>query len=290
MEDGVNDTASTDDRPTIAEQVRASGDRLTARERKAAQTLLTNYPTAGLAPVAEFAERAHVSAPTVLRFVAKLGCLGYPDFQRRLREELEAQLASPLAKPARTAKPRSPLRPAIDPFVEAAVGNLVATFRNLPEQDFLAIVELLCDRRRGIYLLGGRFTDALARYFAAHLGLVRPGVRHVPSGIGVWRDRLLDISRRDVLIVFDIRRYQDDVITFARSATSRGAAVVLVTDQWLSPLSRHAAYVLPCRVAAPSRWDSSVALLAIVEVLTAAATERLGEFARKRIEELERLR
>jgi DNA-binding MurR/RpiR family transcriptional regulator len=65
---------------------------------------------------------------------------------------------------------------------------------------------------------------------------------------------------------------------------------VLVTDQWLSPLSRQAAHVLPCRVAAPSRWDSSVALLAIVEALTAAATERLGEFARKRIEELERLR
>jgi hypothetical protein len=30
--------------------------------------------------------------------------------------------------------------------------------------------------------------------------------------------------------------------------------------------------------------------LAIVEALTAAATDRLGEFARKRIEELERLR
>jgi DNA-binding MurR/RpiR family transcriptional regulator len=286
----VSQTASTDDRATIAEQVRASSDRLTARERKAAQALLTNYPAAGLAPVAEFAQRAHVSAPTVLRFVAKLGCLGYPDFQRRLREELEAQLASPLAKPARTAKPRSPLRPIIDPFAEAAVNNLLATFRNLPEQDFLAVVELLCDRRRSIYLLGGRFTDALARYFAAHLSLLRPDVRHVPSGIGVWRDRLLDISRRDVLIVFDIRRYQDDVIAFARSAAGRGAAIVLVTDQWLSPLSRQAAHVLPCRVAAPSRWDSSVALLAIVEALTAAATERLGEFARKRIEELERLR
>ena len=116
-------------------------------------------------------------------------------------------------------------------------------------------MELLCRSACARHLLlGGRFTDALARYFAAHLGLVRPGVRHVPSGAGVWRDRLLDISRRDVLIVFDIRRYQDDVITFARSATSRGAAIVLVTDQWLSPLSRQAAHVLPCRVAAPSRW------------------------------------
>ena len=286
----MTETLLVDDRASIAEYVRASAGRLTAQERKAAQTLLMNYPTAGLAPVAEFAERAGVSAPTVLRFVAKLGFLGYPDFQRKLREELEAQLASPLAKPARETGPRSPQRPLIDPFSEAAVANLQGTFRYLSEDDFSAIVELLCDRRRSVHLLGGRFTDALARYLAAHLSLVRPDVRHVPSGIGVWRDRLLDIRRRDVVFVFDIRRYQEDVIAFARDASARGAEMVLVTDQWISPLSRQAKHVLACRVAAPSRWDSSVALLAVVEALTAAATERLGEFARKRIEELERLR
>jgi DNA-binding MurR/RpiR family transcriptional regulator len=286
----VTETASVDDRASIAEHVRASVVALTAQERKAAQVLLTNYPAAGLAPVAEFAERARVSAPTVLRFVAKLGFLGYPDFQRQLREELEAQLASPLAKPARKAGPRSPQRPFIDPFAEAAVANLQGTFRHLSEDDFSAIVELICDRRRSVHLLGGRFTDALARYLAAHLSLVRPDVRHVPSGIGVWRDRLLDIRRRDVVFVFDIRRYQEDVIAFARDAAARGAEMVLVTDQWISPLSRQAKHVLACRVAAPSRWDSSVALLAVAEALTAAATERLGEFARKRIEELERLR
>ena len=286
----MTETALVDDRASIAEHVRASAGRLTAQERKAAQALLMNYPTAGLAPVAEFAERAAVSAPTVLRFVAKLGFVGYPDFQRQLREELEAQLASPLAKPAHKARPRSPQRPFIDPFAEAAVANLQGTFRNLREDDFSAIVELLCDRRRSVHLLGGRFTDALARYLAAHLSLVRPDVRHVPSGIGVWRDRLLDIKRRDVLVVFDIRRYQEDVVAFARDAAARGPEIVLVTDQWISPISRQAKHVLACRVAAPSRWDSSVVLLAVVEALTAAATDRLGEFARKRIEELERLR
>jgi DNA-binding MurR/RpiR family transcriptional regulator len=286
----VIETTPVDDRASIAEHVRDSVGHLTARERKAAQVLLTNYPTAGLAPVAEFAERAQVSAPTVLRFVAKLGFLGYPDFQRQLREELEAQLASPLAKPARKSGPRSPRRPFIDPFAEAVVANLQGTFRNLPEDDFSAIVEMLCDRRRSVHLLGGRFTDALARYLAAHLSLVRPHVLHVPSGIGVWRDRLLDVRRRDVLIVFDIRRYQEDVIGFARGAAARGAEIVLVTDQWISPLSRQAKHVLACRVAAPSRWDSNVVLLAVVEALTAAATERLGEFAKTRIEELERLR
>ena len=284
------ETASADDRASVVEQIRASFDRLTARERKAAQVLLTNYPAAGLAPVAEFAGRARVSAPTVLRLVAKLGYAGYPDFQRQLREELEAQLASPLAKPARRATSRSRERPLIDPFAEAATANIQGTFRHLPEQDFAAIVELLCDRRRGVHLIGGRFTDALARYLAAHLGLVRPHVWHVPTGVGFRRDHLLELKRRDVLIVFDIRRYQDDVVAFGRDAAARGAEIVLLTDQWISPLSRQARHVLACRVAAPSRWDSNVALLAVIEALTAAATERLGDFARKRSEELEKLR
>ncbi|MBV1704047.1 MAG: MurR/RpiR family transcriptional regulator [Hyphomicrobiales bacterium] len=279
-----------DDRASISERAREAFDRLTARERKAAQTLLANYPTVGLAPVAEFAERAHVSAPTVLRFVAKLGFQGYPDFQRHLREELEAQLASPLAKPSRGGRARNPQRAAIDPFVESAIANLQNTFRHVGENEFMAIVDLLCDRRRAVHLIGGRFTDALARYFAAHLGLVRPAVRHVPSGIGVWRDRLLDMNRRDVLIVFDVRRYQEDVVSFARKAAERGASIVLVTDQWMSPLARQAAHVLACRITAPSRWDSGISLLAVVEALTAAVTDRLGEFARERMEELERLR
>ena len=283
--------APVDDRASIAEQVRASLARLTAQERKAAQVLLANYPAAGLAPVAEFAGRARVSAPTVLRFVAKLGYGGLS----RLPATVARGTGSAAGFSARQARasapdPASHERAPTDPFAEAAVANIQGTFRHLPEQDFSAMVEMICDRRRSIHLLGGRFTDALARYLAAHLSLVRPDVRHVPSGTGVLRDRLLDLRRRDVLIVFDIRRYQDDVVAFGREAAARGAEIVLLTDQWISPLSRQAKHVVACRVAAPSRWDSAVALLAVVEALTAAATERLGDFARKRIEDLERLR
>ena len=141
-----------------------------------------------------------------------------------------------------------------------------------------------------MHLIGGRFTDAIARYFAAHLSLLRPEVRHVPSGIGVWRDRLLDMKRRDVLVVFDIRRYQEDVVSFARKAAERGVSIVLITDQWMSSLARVATHVVACRIAAPSQWDSTISLLAVVEALTAAITERLGDFARQRMEELEQLR
>ena len=60
-----------------------------------ALTLLASYPVVGLKTVAQFAARAHVSGPTILPLVAKLGFVGYLDFQQALRNELELCLQPP---------------------------------------------------------------------------------------------------------------------------------------------------------------------------------------------------
>src|SRR5689334_10185999 len=90
---------------SIAETIRQGLGRLTPTERKPALVLLANYPVPGLEPVAQFAKRAGVSGPTVLRLVAKLGFSSYPLFQQALRDELELRLQPPLAKmPAQKAR------------------------------------------------------------------------------------------------------------------------------------------------------------------------------------------
>jgi DNA-binding MurR/RpiR family transcriptional regulator len=71
---------------------------------------------------------------------------------------------------------------------------------------------------------------------------------------------------------------------------ARGSTVILVTDAWLSPASDVATVVLPTRVEAPSRFDSLVSSMAVVESLAAALAERYGENGRRRLESIERLR
>jgi DNA-binding MurR/RpiR family transcriptional regulator len=66
--------------------------------------------------------------------------------------------------------------------------------------------------------------------------------------------------------------------------------VVLITDQWLSPIARVAKQVITCRTAVPSAWDSSAALMVLVEVLAARLTAESGAQASKRIADLEALR
>ncbi|TYC52179.1 MurR/RpiR family transcriptional regulator [Rhodobacterales bacterium] len=272
------------ERPLL-EDIRDRLEEFTATERKAAHALLANYPMQGLGTVAQFAEAAGVSSPTILRFVARLGFPGFAEFQKKLRSELESQLNSPLARSTTL-----PDEPGGDPLVSQLVENVRETFSHLPKGELTGLARLLADERKTVHLIGGRFTDGLARYMAAHLRIVRPNVNHVAGQQGNWLDQLIGIGHKDVVVVFDIRRYQTEIIQFAEAAARQGATVALITDSWMSPVGRIASFVLPARVAVPSPWDSSLALMAIAEVLIAGVTRENQQRAQERMRFLETLR
>lgn len=273
--------------PPLLEEIRERLDEFTATERKAAHALLANYPMQGLGTVAQFAQAAGVSSPTILRFVARLGFPGFADFQARLRTELENQLNSPLA---RSTVMETDASIDGDPLMDKLVDNVRETFAHLPRSELQSLIRILADEKRTVYLLGGRFTDALARYTAAHLRIVRPGVVHVAGQQGNWLDQLIGMGPKDVLVVFDIRRYQAEIVRFAEAAARQGVTVGLITDSWQSPIGRVAAHVLPARVAVPSPWDSSTALMAIAELLIAGVTQENAERSQTRMKALEDLR
>jgi DNA-binding MurR/RpiR family transcriptional regulator len=271
---------------TLATGVRARLGELTPTERRAAHVLLSNYPFAGLETVAQFASRAGVSAPSILRFVARLGFSAYADFQRRLKEELEAQLQSPLMKQASGGRLGAPF----SDFANAVVANLNHTFESIASAEFQAILSLLADTKRHVHVVGGRITEAIALYAVRHLRVIRPDVALVEGQAATWRDQVIDFGKRDVLVVFDIRRYQEDVIALAEEAAERGTTIVLFTDQWLSPIARIAKHVISARIAVPSNWDSTAAIFAVVEALIAGVTKELWDVAEARMKALEELR
>ena len=269
---------------SVAESIAARLGGMPAGERRAAQTLISNYPVLGLKTVAEFATQAGVSSPTILRFVGRLGFGNYAEFQAALQDELTAQLQSPLSRQAISASGGH------ISFAEAAIDNIRETFRHLSESQLDEIATRLADPRSRVYLIGGRFTDPVARYLAAHLMLLRTDVIHLAGQENSWRDRLVDMNKRDILVVFDIRRYQEGIVAFAEKARRRGATILLLTDQWLSPVARFARYVVAGRTPVPSAWDSSAALFVAVEAILSITTRKLGSAGASRMTAIEELR
>src|SRR5690606_22364879 len=144
------------------------------------------------------------------------------------------------------------------------VDNLRASAARIPNSEFEAVCALLARGRGGCHLFGGRFTDAIAAYMEAHLRLIRPGVRRLDGRPASRADQLLDIRAGDVVVVFDVRRYDPQLLETAAGLAARRAVLVLVTDGWLSPVARHAKLVLPCETGVDRIWDSNLALFAIV--------------------------
>ncbi|MEU3202402.1 MurR/RpiR family transcriptional regulator [Streptomyces cyaneofuscatus] len=161
---------------------------------------------------------------------------------------------------------------------------VTATLAELPPHDFEHAVRLLSDRKRRITLAGGRFTHLLAQYLGLHLVQLRDDVRFLPDRDVERTAVLAALTRRDVLVVFDYRRYESDKTTLATLVQEKGGKVVLFTDTWLSPAAPHAEVVLPSRVTAPSPYDSLVPTLAVLETVVAGVITALGDDARSRMQ------
>ncbi len=82
----------------------------------------------------------------------------------------------------------------------------------------------------------------------------------------------MDMQADDLLVIFDVRRYQFDVNQLARDAKKRGAVVILFTDQWLSPVAQSAAHIFPVRCQTSSKWDAYASILMVIETLVTIIT------------------
>jgi DNA-binding MurR/RpiR family transcriptional regulator len=265
---------------------------LTPAEAKIAQVLLGDYPVAGLGTATALARRAGVSDPSVIRMVTKLGFDGFAAFQKRLLEEVEAGLRSPLMmmEAKRPARAASGGRSVEETYIRSAAAAVESAAAMTLPQTYGKAVQLIMEAKGRVLLLGGRFSRHIAGMLAGYLAQFRPGVIEVQSLSAESFDLLLDAGPRDTLVVFDHRRYQTDVIRFAEQAAERGAQIVLFTDVWRSPAAEHAKVVIVGPMEADSPYDTLAPAVAQMEALVARIVAEQPDNNGTRMEELERIR
>jgi len=262
-------------------------DELTPAERKVARTLLARYPAAGLESTAALAAAAGTSKPTVLRLLARLGFGSYPDFQERLRAEVTRSMSgSPLSRAqARRAAPSDD-----SVFLRAVQqrARLVARLQDtVPPGEIERAVSLLAGRPKHVVISGGYFSRLIARMLAMQLDQLIPNVDYADEPLGADVGKYLRAGRDSVAIVFDLRRHELAAKEVVSMAKTRGASVILITDESLSPSAEEADIVLPTP-ADGVPFDSFAALLVLTESLADAVFHGAGEAAIERLADWER--
>ncbi len=273
---------------TVAERIRRKFDDLTPTERQLANTMLENYPVSGLGSITAIAEVADVSSPTAVRMAKKLGFSGFPNLQAALRIEVDAMISSPISKHNRWAE-KAPEAHILNRFADAVMENMRQTLHQINPDEFDAVVNLLSDKDRAIHVVGGRITRSLADFFFTHMQVIREGLTQVASNSNTWPHYVLNMKPGDVLVMFDIRRYERDIERLAKMAKARDVTLVLFTDQWGSPTAKLAAHSFRSRIEAPSAWDSVVVIQFIIEAIIESVQSSSWEETEDRMKALEDL-
>ena len=216
--------------------------------------LLDNYPVSGLGSITTVAENAGVSTPTVARMVQKIGFRGFPDFQSRLHQELEATISNPISKHDRWAA-NAPGTHILNRFADATMNQYA---RNAGAARNRRIRRRCRDdcRPQAQYLSRRRPHHPRPCRLFLHPSPGHPLRRHP--------DRLQFLLLAALCARHEEGRRPDHVRTSAvtsrrwkrcrgspASAASRSSCS---TDQWSSPIAKSARRVFRIQIEAPSAW------------------------------------
>jgi DNA-binding MurR/RpiR family transcriptional regulator len=259
---------------------------LSPQERRAARALMADYPGAGLGTSADLANAAGVSPPTVIRFARAIGYTGFADLQSALLAELTDRRASPVSRYAAEGADGGAGH-WLDHGLTLTCQAVRRSLGHIPHAEADAAVDLLSDTGKSVTCVGGRYSGIVAQYLAIHLRQLRPGVTSRSDAQGFGMASTIDAGRKDVYVIYDMRRYQRTTVDLARRLHTRGARIILITDPWLSPAASVAEVVLPTSVESPSPFDSMAPAFVLTELLIGAVLTRLGEPAARRMAEFE---
>ena len=101
---------------------------------------------------------------------------------------------------------------------------------------------------------------------------------------------VVDMTARDVLVLYDFHRYQRSATDIAIEAKRRGATILLITDSLDCPVAPRADVVLDVSSSTERAFQSDSAAFVLGEQLLNLVLERSGEPAQTRLALWERMR
>ena len=254
-------------------------------QKRIANYILQNYDKAAFMTARKLGTKVGVSESTVVRFASELGYDGYPSMQRALQEMIRSRLTS--TQRIQAAGDLLSGQDLLSAVVQSDMDKLRMMVGEADRKEFDRVVDKIMEARH-IYILGVRSSSYVAGYLNFYMHLLFENVTLVQSNAaGEIFEQLLRVGPGDVMIAISFPRYSNVTMNTVKFAQDRGATIVAITDNMLSPVYQlsDAALLAPCEMI--SFVDSMVAPLSLVNALLIAVGYRLGTDVSRTFAELE---
>ena len=260
---------------------------LTDAQTQAAKYIMDHYEESIFLTAAKLAQKAGVSEATVVRLAQVLGFKGYPKLQQMLRKSLRSRMTT-VTRLEHSVQSTRTAGDLLTRIMQEDIRNLTDTLRDISLETFHQAVTDMKNARR-IYVVGLRGAHAPALVLALYLRFLGKQASPVIPGYGdVW-NTLHGLCADDLAIGISFPRYTKLTIDILEYAKDNGARVGAITDSIVSPLARHADWVLPVHSRLDSFIESFTAAMSLVNALLTELSVQNPEETMKALKERESL-
>ena len=242
-------------------------------QKRIADYILQNYDKAAFMTASKLGKLSGVSESTVVRFASELGYDGYPSMQRALQEMIRSRLTS--TQRIQAADNLFGGQDVLSAVIQSDMDKLRMVAEEADRTEFNKVVDLILGAGH-LYILGVRTSSFVAGYLNFYLHLLSENVTLVQSNAaGEIFEQLLRIGPGDVMIAISFPRYSKVTMNTVKFAQDRGATIVAITDNELSPVYQMAEAALLAPSEMISFVDSMVAPLSLINALLIAVGSRM---------------
>lgn len=255
---------------------------LTQAQKRIAEAIVEDPDFVAFATLDKLASKLEVASSTIVRFTYRLGLDGYPDLQARIRRMVKSRMRSTQVSEIDASSSVAHLGDGTaSRSLARDIENLNRSVLELDPSTLDVVVRRLLKAAR-IYFSGGLASDWLAEYAALNVSRIRGNAwvvdhRHAAA-------TLLDMNRKDVLVVFSFPPYASQTMQILEAARKQLATIVAITDSPISPVGQQADITLTAHVSGIGPQNSLIGPMALLNAMLngiAAGSDNSGERYRK---------
>jgi DNA-binding MurR/RpiR family transcriptional regulator len=260
---------------------------LTNRQKLVAEYILNHPHQVAFRKAKEIGELTETSETTVIRLCYTLGFTGYSHLQKDIQVSLlDHGQTDPLEKFKLSTGALSQNDDLIEHMKKQDIAFIEKTLDNLSKDIFQKVIEaILYSKKR--FVVGLRSSYAAANWIAFSLNIVKGNTHLYRGEIDDAISLISNMDEESLVIAFSFPRYAEETISFVKTAKKKGAKILAITDNELSPIGLFADILVKAYTPSPTGLKGMPTIFSLINVIVSGVASSKWEEVESRINNYE---
>ena len=144
----------------------------------------------------------------------------------------------------------------------------------------------LIEKSRNVYCTCVRSGLPVGQYFSQNVNRINGNCSLIVADVSDWVDEIVSMNSGDLLVAISFPRYAKRINDFVKIAREKNVKIVVLTDNYSSPLVDYGDVVIPCNSASLAFHNSPVTATVAVDYIINALAIRESHTEPNRLDEV----